>query len=59
MNCRADPNSCAVCVRCNWQVQAVLAQRGLEKQFPLFTTINRIVQGKIPPEKLVEFDSLP
>lgn len=41
------------------EVHEVLVRRGIEKQFPLFHTINRIVNGKIAPAKLVEFARLP
>lgn len=37
------------------EVQEVLKSRNLEAKFPLFTTINRICSGKIPPEAIVKY----
>jgi len=37
------------------EVQAILRVRGLEKQYPLFTTINRIVNGSVAPESIVRY----
>jgi len=41
------------------EVQAVLQSRGIERKFPLFSTINRICSGKIPPEAIVRYAELP
>lgn len=41
------------------EVQEVLHQRGLTDQFPLFTTINRIIAGKISPAAIVRFSENP
>jgi len=41
------------------EVQAVLKKKGMEKQFPLITTINRIVERKIKPEQQVQYAELP
>lgn len=41
------------------EVQAVLRKKNWEKQYPLFTTINRIVQGKIAPAQIVNYKTLP
>merc|ERR1712087_117974 len=35
------------------EVQVVLRKRGLESRLPLYTTINRICTGAIPPEEIV------
>ncbi|CAK0896812.1 unnamed protein product [Prorocentrum cordatum] len=40
------------------EVQAVLRRRGLEARFPLYTTINRICTGDLPPEAIVRFQAL-
>jgi len=37
------------------EVQAILRVRGLEKQYPLFTTINKIVNRNIAPESIVRY----
>ncbi len=37
------------------EVQTVLRARGQEADFPLFTTINKIVHGEIPPEDIVRY----
>lgn len=37
------------------EVQAVLRRKGLEKRLPLFTTINRICAGELPPEAIVKY----
>ena len=36
-----------------------LQRRGLEDQFPLFTTMNRICRGELPPEHIVGFAKRP
>jgi glycerol-3-phosphate dehydrogenase (NAD+) len=41
------------------EVQEILHTKGFEKDFPLFTTINRIVKGKIPPSAIVRYAELP
>lgn len=41
------------------EVQAVLKRYNLEKKLPLYTTINRICTGAIPPEEIVRFAELP
>lgn len=37
------------------EVQAVLRRRGVEGNFPLFTTINRICTGELQPEAIVRY----
>jgi glycerol-3-phosphate dehydrogenase (NAD+) len=41
------------------EVQAVLKKKGLEKEFPLFTTINRICTGDIEPSRIVDYADFP
>jgi len=41
------------------EVQAVLKSKKLERDFPLITTINRVVERKIKPEQLVYYAELP
>jgi glycerol-3-phosphate dehydrogenase (NAD+) len=41
------------------EVQAVLQRYELEAKFPLFTTINRICSGQIPPERIAQYKTLP
>lgn len=41
------------------EVQAVLRKRGLESEFPLFSTINRICAGAVPPEAIVRYAERP
>jgi len=36
------------------EVNYVLAAKGLEDQFPLFTAVHRICKGDIPPERLLD-----
>merc|ERR1712215_453252 len=36
------------------EVNYVLKAKGLESEFPLFTTVHRICIGQIPPEKLID-----
>jgi len=38
------------------EVQELLVSKGWEDDFPLFTTINRIANGKIPPSAIVRYD---
>ena len=38
----------------NYQVNYVLAAKGLEDQFPLFTAVHKICKGDIPPEQLLD-----
>uniref|UniRef100_A0A7D7QY02 Glycerol-3-phosphate dehydrogenase [NAD(+)] n=1 Tax=Chlamydomonas raudensis TaxID=284013 RepID=A0A7D7QY02_9CHLO len=37
------------------EVQEILEIRGWEKEYPLFTTINAIVNGKVPPVSVTHF----
>lgn len=37
------------------EVQVILQRRGWEKEYPLFTTVNRIVNGQIPAVSIVEY----
>jgi glycerol-3-phosphate dehydrogenase (NAD+) len=37
------------------EVQEILKVRGWESQYPLFTTVNRIINGYLPPKYVVEF----
>merc|ERR1712176_1310843 len=37
------------------EVQIILQRSGLEKEFPLYTTINRICEGKLPPDAIVRY----
>ncbi|KAG2496545.1 hypothetical protein HYH03_005368 [Edaphochlamys debaryana] len=37
------------------EVQEVLAARNWEQRFPLFTTINRIVNGHLPPSSVLDY----
>merc|ERR1719422_959583 len=37
------------------EVQAILRRKGLESRLPLFTTINRICTGELPPEAIVKY----
>lgn len=39
------------------EVQAILFRRGWEKDYPLFTTVNRIVNGQLPGSSIVEYKS--
>jgi len=39
----------------SYEVQAVLKSKGLERKLPLFTTINRICSGELPPESIVDY----
>lgn len=41
------------------ELQELLHRKGLVEEFPLFVTINRIVNGHIPPEDLVRFQERP
>jgi len=41
------------------EVQEILKKQHMEKDFPLFTTINRIVNQKILPAQIVKFKELP
>lgn len=43
----------------SFEVQEVLKSRNLEASFPMFTTINRICKGEIPPEAIVRYAELP
>lgn len=36
-------------------LQEILKQHGWEKDYPLFTTVNRIVNGYFPPSDIVNF----
>jgi hypothetical protein len=36
-------------------LQEILKQRGWEGDYPLFTTVNRIVSGYFPPADIVNF----
>jgi hypothetical protein len=36
-------------------MQEILKQRGWEGDYPLFTTVNRIVSGYFPPTDIVNF----
>jgi len=38
------------------EVQELLIAKGWEKEFPLFTTVNRIAQGDLPPSAIVHYD---
>jgi glycerol-3-phosphate dehydrogenase (NAD+) len=35
------------------EVQEILHTRGWELDFPLFTTINRIIHGEVPPDMIL------
>lgn len=37
------------------EVQEVLKVRGWEVDFPLFTTVNRIATGKLPPTQITNY----
>ena len=37
------------------EVQQILRTRGWESKYPLFTTINRIVNGHLPPHLVVDY----
>lgn len=39
----------------SYEVQEVLKSRGIEDKFPMFTTINRICKGELPPEAIVKY----
>lgn len=39
------------------EVQAILHSRGWEAQYPLFTTVNRIVRGQLPASAIASFRS--
>jgi glycerol-3-phosphate dehydrogenase (NAD+) len=39
------------------EVQEILELRGWEKDFPLFTTVNAIVNGTLPPADVVRFSA--
>eukprot|EP00808_Paulinella_micropora_P013160 g24190.t1 len=41
------------------EVQEILHKKNMEKDFPLFTTINQIVNGKRPPSDIVNFEQQP
>merc|ERR1712136_348305 len=41
------------------EVRTVLQRRGLEDQFPLFVTIDRICRGEVPPEQIVRYAEMP
>jgi len=41
------------------EVQEILHKHKIERKFPLFTTINRIVSRQIDVSKIVEFQSFP
>ncbi|WIA14356.1 hypothetical protein OEZ85_002885 [Tetradesmus obliquus] len=41
------------------EVQEILKQRGWEAEYPLFTTVNRIVSGYFPPTDIVNFKEVP
>jgi len=41
------------------EVQEILHKQNIEKEFPLFTTIHRIVNRQIPPSAIVNYKSLP
>lgn len=54
--CFGTANSCVACpplTTCAMQVHQVLATRGRQLDFPLFTTIHRIIHGEVPPEMLL------
>jgi glycerol-3-phosphate dehydrogenase (NAD+) len=36
-------------------LQEILRARGWEQDYPLFTTVNRIVNGIFPPSDIVNF----
>ena len=36
------------------EVQAILAARGWEADYPLFTTTNRIINGQLDPRMIVD-----
>lgn len=37
------------------EVQVILRRKGWEKEYPLFTTVNRIVNAQLPPSSIMEF----
>ncbi|KAL4436899.1 hypothetical protein ABPG75_004038 [Micractinium tetrahymenae] len=37
------------------EVQAILQRRGWERDYPLFTTVNRIVNEQLPPSSIVDY----
>ena len=37
------------------EVQIILQRRGWELEYPLFTTVNRIVRGQLPPASILEY----
>jgi len=41
------------------EVQEILRKKNLEKKFPLFTTINRIVDRRIEPAQIVDYANFP
>lgn len=41
------------------EVQEILRARGWERQYPLFTTVNRIVNGVFPPSDIVHYLEVP
>jgi len=41
------------------EVQEVLRKQNLERKFPLFTTINRIVTQQIDPIRIVDYANMP
>lgn len=38
------------------EVQAILKTKGWEAAYPLFTTVNRVVQGKLSPEWVLHYE---
>ncbi len=40
------------------EVQEILHARGWELDFPLFTTINRIIHGEVPPDMILRWGAV-
>lgn len=38
------------------EVQAILKTKGWEAEYPLFTTVNRVVRGKLSPEWVLHYE---
>jgi hypothetical protein len=53
---RTFQRTCHPTVACLlWTLQEILKQRGWEGDYPLFTTVNRILSGHFPPTDIVNF----
>lgn len=55
---RSAADDAASFITCTFDLaclQEILKQRGWEAEYPLFTTVNRIVSGYFPPTDIVNF----